>query len=51
MICGYCKYAGNQNAMGATELARVAHGQCQGGTRCDCQHVVGRSAKAGKEPK
>ena len=31
------------------QLAKNNHGKCDG--RCDCQHVVGRKAIAGREPK
>lgn len=51
MICHDCRYAGNSNAQGRYELAKQAHANCPGNTRCDCQHVVGRTAKAGLEPK
>lgn len=51
MICVICRAAGNLNKEGPTRegLVKDMHEKCDG--RCDCQHVVGRTAKAGREPK
>jgi hypothetical protein len=51
MICKACKEAGEANAGNYFMFAAELHSQCKGDTWCCCQHVVGRSAKAGREPK
>jgi hypothetical protein len=51
MICKPCREGGECNSGGYYLLALELHGKCKGETWCDCQHDVGRTARAGKEPK
>lgn len=61
MICDPCLEGGERNNRATDAVhesrdrllnqAAMFHGRCKGGTWCDCQHVVGRTVKAGREPK
>lgn len=42
MICEPCRNAGDisMETLGGTELKKLFHSECKGGTWCDCQHRV-----------
>lgn len=39
MICDSCKWAGHNNTLGNTSLAKDMHDNCKGD--CGCQHKIG----------
>jgi hypothetical protein len=49
MICKPCREAGECNKGGYYLLSLELHGKCKGD--CGCQHNVGASFRAGREPK